>query len=422
MSRTRGTGQLRALRDWWRAHDPVVWDRWLAVAFTALAFVPELSAISAELGDLPARPGGVFAVVLLLAQTLPLAVRSRRPAVCLTAVGLSFAVYEALGYPAQFGSVTVYIALYSAGAHQTRFRRATMVAATVAYAGLAIAVRVLGSPDGPAVFLVFYLPLAACWVLGSVVRRWQAEEAERRRLAAAAATAAERVRIARELHDVVTHHVTAMVVQSGAAQYGAPDQVSTALTSIGDTGRRALTELRSLLDVLDPVTVTAHETAAGTVRDLVEHARRGGQPVELIEFGVLSGDGGDLAPTCQPVGAPGTGDQPAGGDGPAVPAAVELAVYRVVQEGLTNAVKYAAGQPTVVQVGYRGGRAEVEVTNVAPLVPLSGSAKRALSGGRGLAGLRDRIGTLGGELTAGPEPDGRFRLRAVIPVGGGGWL
>ena len=397
MPRTWGAGRLRALRDWGRAYDTAVWDRWLAVAFTVLAFVPELSAISAEIGDLPTRPGGVFAVVLMLAQTLPLAVRSRRPAVCLTVTGLSFAVYEALSYPAQFGSVTVYVALYSAGAHQTRFRRATVVAATVAYAGLAIAVRVLGSPDGLAVFLVFYLTLAACWVLGSVVRRRRAEEAERRRLAAVAATAAERVRIARELHDVVTHHVTAMVVQSGAAQYaaGSPDQVITALTSIGDTGRRALTELRSLLDVLDPVTETAHEIVAGTIRDLVEQARAGGQPVELIEFGALSGGSGDLA----------------------VPAAVELAVYRVVQEGLTNAVKYAAGQPTVVQVGYRGGRAEVEVINVASPVPLSDSAKRALSGGRGLTGLRERVGTLGGELTAGPEPDGRFRLRAVIPVG-----
>lgn len=381
------TGRLRALRDRWRAYDTAIWDRWLAVAFTILAFVPELSAVSAQLGDLPARPGAVFAVVLMLAQTLPLALRSRRPAVCLTVVGLSFAVYQALSYPAQFGSVTVYIALYSAGAGQTRFRRATVVAATVAYAGLAIALRALGSPDGLAAFLVFYLSLAACWVLGSVVRRQRAEEAERRRLAAAAATAAERVRIARELHDVVTHHVTAMVVQSGAAQYaaGSPDRVTTALASIGDTGRRALTELRSLLDVLDPATETAHQTVAGTIRDLVEQARTGGQPVELIEFG-------------------------------AVPAAVELTVYRVVQEGLTNAVKYAAGQPTVVQVGYQDGHAEVQVSNVAPSVPVSGSVKRALSGGRGLTGLRDRVGTLGGELTAGPEPDGRFRLRAVIPA------
>ncbi|MCL2585823.1 MAG: histidine kinase [Streptosporangiales bacterium] len=393
MPRTWASGRLRVLRGWRRACDTAVWDRWLAVALAALAFVPALSAVSAELGDLPARPGGVLAVVLMLAQTLPLALRSRRPAVCLTVVGLSFAAYEALGYPAQFGSVTVYIALYSAGAHQPRFRRATALAATAAYSGLATAVRLLGSPDGPAVFLVFYLSLAACWVLGSVVRRQRAEETERRRLAAAAATAAERARIARELHDVVTHHVTAMVVQSGAAQYtaGSPDQVVTALQSIGDTGRRALTELRSLLDVLDPATETAREAAAGTVRDLVEQARTGGQPVELIAFGA-----------------------------PGLAADVDLAVYRVVQEGLTNAVKYAAGQPTVVRVGYRDGRAEVEVTNIPASVPLPVSARRALSGGRGLTGLSERIGTLGGELTAGPEPDGRFRLRAVIPAGGEG--
>jgi signal transduction histidine kinase len=91
-----------------------------------------------------------------------------------------------------------------------------------------------------------------------------------------------------------------------------------------------------------------------------------------------------------------------------------------VQEGLTNAVKYAAGQPTVVQVGRTDGRVEVEVANAASPVPLSAGARRALSGGRGLAGLRDRVGALGGELTAGPQRDGRFLVRAVIPAGGGG--
>ena len=388
MSRTWVRDRLRVLQAWWQSYDTVARDRWLAVAFTGLAFVPALSAVSAEFGDLPRRPAGVFALALMLAQTVPLAVRSRRPAVCLAIVGVSFAIYESLGYPPQFGSVTVYLALYSVGAHQERFRRGTAVAATAAYAVLSTAVRVLGSPDRLTDFLIFYLLLAACWVLGAFVRQRRVEEAERRRLA----TAAERARIARELHDVVTHHVTAMVVQAGATEFlvASPDRVITALTSIGETGRRALAELRSLLDVLQTAGEPAAQVApvVGTVRDLVEQARMGGQPIELVEDG----------------------------NQPALPANVGLAVHRVVQEGLTNAVKYASGQPTVVRVDYRDGRVEVEVTNVAALVPPPVTARRHLSGGRGLNGLRERVGMLGGELTAGKQTDGRFRVCAVIPV------
>ena len=388
MSRTWVRDRLRVLQAWWQSYDTVARDRWLAVAFTGLAFVPALSAVSAEFGDLPRRPAGVFALALMLAQTVPLAVRSRRPAVCLAIVGVSFAIYESLGYPPQFGSVTVYLALYSVGAHQERFRRGTAVAATAAYAVLSTAVRVLGSPDRLTDFLIFYLLLAACWVLGAFVRQRRVEEAERRRLA----TAAERARIARELHDVVTHHVTAMVVQAGATEFlvASPDRVITALTSIGETGRRALAELRSLLDVLQMAGEPAAQVApvVGTVRDLVEQARMGGQPIELVEDG----------------------------NQPALPANVGLAVHRVVQEGLTNAVKYASGQPTVVRVDYRDGGVEVEVTNVAALVPPPVTARRHLSGGRGLNGLRERVGMLGGELTAGKQTDGRFRVRAVIPV------
>jgi len=395
MASTWVTGRAEAARDWWRGYDPVVWDRWLAIVFFGLAFVPALSSVSAELGDRHGRLPEALAVVLILGQTVPLAVRSRRPGLCLTVIGVSFAVYEALGYPAQFGDVTVYIALYSAGAHLKRFRRGAALAASAGYLVLTAVVLWLGSPDALVSFGIFYLILAGCWMLGAFVRQRRLEEDVRRRLAAVTATAAERARIARELHDVVTHHVTAMVVQAGAAQYAAeaPDPVVTALTSIGDAGRAALAELRQLLDVLnsdsDPDTAIP---GVGAVRDLVERTRTGGQPIDLIEDG----------------------------DQRALPAAVGLAVYRVVQEGLTNAVKYAAGQPTVIQVGQRDGRVEVEVANQASPVPLSADARRALSGGRGLAGLRDRVGALGGELTAGPQPDGRFLVRAVIPAGNGG--
>jgi signal transduction histidine kinase len=185
-----------------------------------------------------------------------------------------------------------------------------------------------------------------------------------------------------------------MVVQADATQFAveSPDRVGTALTAIGGTGRRALSELRALLDVLEATGESAvpRTPVDGTVRDLVAQTRTSGQPVELVERG----------------------------DQPELPVGVGLAVYRVAQEGLTNAVKYAAGQPTVVRVHYRDGRVEVEVTSAGAPVPLSVGAKRALSSGRGLIGLRERVVMLGGELTAGEQPDGRFRLRAVIPIAG----
>lgn len=396
MSTTWGTTRLRVMRDWWRAYDAVVWDRWLAVVFTGLAFVPALSVMSPEFGDLPRRPMDVFAVVIVLAQTVPLAVRTRWPVVCLAIAGVAFAIHESLGYTPEFASATIYIALYSVGAHQERFRRVTVVAVSAAYVALVIVVSVLGSPDRLVDHVIFYLVFVVCWVIGAFVRQRRVEEAGRRRFAAAAATAAERARIARELHDVVTHHVTAVVVLADATQFVAesPDRVTTALTTIGKTGRQALSELRYLLDVLEATgeSATARSPVEGTLRNLVEQTRMGGQPVELVEDG----------------------------EGLALPVAVGLAVYRVVQEGLTNAIKYAAGQETVVRVGHRNGHVEVEVTNAASPVPLSVGARRELSGGRGLTGLRERVGKLGGELTAGEQPDGRFRLRAVIPSEGEG--
>lgn len=383
---------LRALREWRHSHDAVVWDRWLAAVFTGLAFLPALSATSPQIGDLPRRPADGLALVLMLMQTLPLAVRGRWPAACLAVVGLSFSVYESLGYPPRFGSVALYLALYSAGAHQERYRRGLAMAASAAYVVFSAVVTAAGSPDRFADFLIFYLALAAFWVLGDFVRQRRAEEAGRRRGAAAAATAAERARIARELHDVVTHHVTAMIVQADAGLFltESPDRVVTALTTIGEAGRRSLAELRHMLDVLEPADEPAGQLTPvmGTVRDLVEQARTGGQPVELVE-------------DC---------------DQSALPVGVGLAVYRVVQESLTNAVKYGTGQATTVRVGHRGSHVEVEVINDAAPVPLPAGAKRDLSGGRGLSGLRERVAMLGGELTAGEQGDGRFRVRAVIPL------
>jgi len=367
----------------------------LAVLVAVLAFVPTVSHIGPEIGDLPARPAGaVVGLVLTLALCLPLAVRSTWPAVCLAVIGSAFAVDQMLGYPDTFSKVGLLLALYAAGAHLARFRRVLGVVTTLAYGVLAVVLHAMGSPQQFLDFLAFYLVMVVIWLAGAGVRRWRAEQAERERLAAEVATATERARIARDLHDVVTHHVTAMVVQADAAQFlldAQPARAGDGLSAISETGRRALTELRALLDVLEATgeSPSSDRTPAiGRVSDLVEQARLSGQPVEWSEQGV---------------GRPQTVD-------------VELAAYRVVQETLTNAIKHAAGQPTTVLLRHRAEHIEIEVTTAGR----AGATPVSPSGGRGLLGLRERVRMLDGNLVAEPRPDGGFRVHALIPSGSAG--
>lgn len=396
----RGVSGLRGRRD------ALAEDGVLAAVLAVLAFAPVLSKVGAQLGDLPDRPADALSVVLALTQTLPLAARRRFAAAVLAVIGAAFAVDQARGYPTTFASLGLYLALYSAGAHQERLRCTVAAAATSGYAVLALVLHHLGSPLGFGDYFAFYLAAAACWLAGGMMRRLREQQAERRRLAAEAATAAERARIARELHDVVTHHVTAMVVQADAAQFllvSDPQRAAAGLTSVSGTGRRALTELRYLLGVLeatgDKATLDPARPdlapAPGAFADLVEQARAAGQPAELIEAG-------ERRPR---------------------PAAIELAAYRVVQEGLTNAMKHAAGARTHVLVNQHPRHIEVEVTTEGSAKDgpaASASTPRAPelpSGGRGLAGLRERVRVLDGELEAGPRPDGGFTIRARIPSG-----
>jgi signal transduction histidine kinase len=237
--------------------------------------------------------------------------------------------------------------------------------------------------------VVFFLSSAAMWAAGTAMRRWRAEEAENRRLSVEVATAGERARIARDLHDVVTHHVTAMVVQADAAQFlldGAPEKAGEGLDAISVTGRRALTELRHLLGVLEATGDSAkadRAPALGRVSDLVEQARLSGQPVELTRRGDRREHAVD----------------------------VELAAYRVVQEALTNAMKYATGHPTRVEIEDHRDRIEIEVTTEGTSPAASGAER----GGRGLSGLRERVRMLGGEMVAAARPEGGFRVHALIP-------
>ncbi|GAA3769651.1 histidine kinase [Plantactinospora mayteni] len=379
--------ELRRVPDLWRRCDVTVRDLPFALLLAVGSVLPALHGYGTRVGDLPSRPFDALAVVAVALECLPLAIRRRWPAACLALVSLGFAVDQLRGYHAFAGSALP-IALLSAGAHLERHRRATAVLLSVAYVPLAVALDRLGADERPDEFVTFYLALAAAWGVGAWLRSTRAAEAERRLRLAEATRAVERTRIARELHDVVTHHVTAMVVQAEAARYltAAPGRLDETLSAVTDTGRRAISDLRHLLDLLNPDHGTdTRAPSVGELHALVEQTRRAGQPVEFTEEG-----------------------RPAESTGSA-----ELAAYRVVQEALTNALKYAHGARTVVQV--RHGEREIAVE-----VSTDGSGSRTGSpggSGRGLAGLRERVDVLGGEFSADRRAGGGFVVRARIPAG-----
>lgn len=373
MSRLISLGRAR---DLWRG-----WDVPLALALVIASLIPALHNRGTQLGDLPGRPMDALAAAVIALECLPLIVRRRWPLVCLAVVSIAFAADQLRGYHTVAGTALP-IALVSAGLHLAHHRRTTVIAATVAYAVLAVALDREGSTEGVAGFVTFYLALAAAWGIGAWLRLSRDAEAERRRHVAEATRLAERTSIARELHDVVTHHVTAMVVQAEAARYltGSPDRLDQTLQTITDTGRRSLTDLRHVLDLLNP----DHSTeTVGDLTSLVEQTRQAGQPVEFAEEGKAAPDAGSA----------------------------EAVAYRVVREALTNALKYAHGSPTSVHVRY--GEKEITVE-----IGTEGVRASAASGGsgRGLAGLRERVGVLGGEFSAG-QRDGGFVVRARIPAG-----
>ncbi|MFI9596328.1 sensor histidine kinase [Nonomuraea sp. NPDC052265] len=378
---------LRRATDLWRRCDVVVRDLLFGLLLAVASLLPALHGKGTQVGDLPARPLDAVAYAVIALECLPLAVRRRWPAVCLALVSLGFTLDQLRAYHVLASNVLP-IALISAGAHLERHRRVTVVLLSVAYVPLAFALTRLGAPEKAEGYVVFYLALVLAWGIGAWLRSTRAAEAERRRHLAEATRAAERTRIARELHDVVTHHVTAMVVQAEAARYltAVPERLDATLSAVTDTGRRAIADLRHMLDLLK----ADHDTdvglpSAGELHTLVEQTRRAGQPVEFAEGGSWAESAGSA----------------------------EFVTYRVVQEALTNALKHAHGSPTVVEVRY--GEKEISV-----VVSTDGTGSRAASpggSGRGLAGLRERVEALGGEFGADRQAGGGFVVRARIPAG-----
>ena len=377
---------LRRIPDRWRRLDVTVRDLPLAMLFVVGSLLPPFQGHGTEVGDLPARPFDALAIVAVLLQSLPLAIRRKWPIACLAVVSAGFFIDQVRAYHS-FAGTALAIALITAGARVEQYRRATMLVFSVAYIPLAVRLDRLGSTEHVGGFVLFYLVLVLAWGIGSWWRATRMADAERRRRVAEDTRAAERTRIARELHDVVTHHVTAMVVQTEAARYltAAPDKLDATLAAVSDTGRRAITDLRHLLDLLNPDHATGDPVRLGEVRDLVEQTRQAGQPVEFTEDGTPAQTRGSA----------------------------EFVTYRVVQEALTNALKYAHGSATVVRVHHGAREITVEVSTEG-----SPSPDKAVGGsGRGLAGLRERVNVLGGEFSADRQPGGGFVVRARVPAG-----
>lgn len=392
----------RRLPHAWRRQSVVVRDLPLALLLALATAVPGLHDRGTQLGELPDRPFDGLTVLVVVLECAPLVVRRRWPAICLAVVSLGFVIDQLASYHTVAGTALP-IALLSAGAQCARHRRLTVAVASVAYVGLVVALDRSGATESLADVVTFYVALAIAWSAGSWLRRSRAVEEERRVLVAETTRAAERARIARELHDVVTHHVTAMVVQAEAARYltGVPDRLEESLTAITDTGRGAISDLRHLLDVLNPDDPRERggpggaddqrRPVVGELSTLVDQARRAGQQVDLVEEG----------PRVTTTGS------------------AEVATYRVVQEALTNALKHARGARTTVHVRHGEAETRVEISTdgvdgAGSGAPTTGVA--ALRGGRGLVGLRERVGLLGGELSAGREDGDRFVVRARIPV------
>jgi signal transduction histidine kinase len=355
------------------------------------------------------RDPDALAYLLLAAGPAALLLRRRWPLGVLAVTVACGLAYAARTYPEGPSQLAVYPALWTVALTVPRRRgwlAATLTAVAVAGAELFLYGDTMF--DGEPLYAAVTVFAAMWW--GEAVRarrayvaelRDRAERAERTREEEARRRVdEERLRIARELHDVVSHTIGVISVQAGVAAHlleRRPDKAADSLAAIRQASDEALGELHAMLGVLR------------------ERDGEGGTPLApapgLAELDALvaqaAGAGVEVQVSLE--GAP----RP-------LPAAVDLACYRVVQESLTNVVRHAGASRAEITVRHDDGRVVVEVTDDGPARP--GGAGNGNGGGQGMgiAGMRERARSLGGTLEAGPRPGGGFRVQAVLPVGGQG--
>ncbi|MGH3621241.1 MAG: sensor histidine kinase [Sciscionella sp.] len=412
---------MRRLSLWLRSH-PVVGDAMIALLLAVLSY----GQFFVELPRLTPLPLKIVAFVLLLG---PVVVRRLypMPAAYLVLLGGAVQLF-AFTFESTWqlspgvingADIALGVMLYTLVVYTTR--RVTVVYALLLAVGTALwAVWRIGDDGGFFKAMLATLTLAFCWILGAFVGARHAYHAgveERLRLLeterdqqARIAVVEERARIARELHDVVAHAVSVIVVQADGAAYAIrdhPELAEKALHTISATGREALSELRRLLGVLreDDRDGQSSENRgpddrgpedrspqpdAGSLRSLAEKVQLAGLPVRL---------------NCA-------------GDLEHLPTGVSLGIYRIVQESLTNTLKHAGpGARAAVTVNRLADRVSLEVVDSGMHVGTSTDRSPMLvSGGNGLIGMRERAGVYGGTLEAGPHPNGGWRVHAELPV------
>jgi signal transduction histidine kinase len=361
-------------------------DRALAAAFAVISLV--------ELFARPDMTDSVLAPLLVLLVCSTLAVRRSHAVAAVTVVAAALLAAGVADFAGDFPPATsvpvIFILCYSCGAHEPRRR------GLLAVAGLVAATQVsMGFSEFPNVEILF-TTLAPWWVGWEVGRRRRLVSAldERTRELEAAqddfvrlSLRRERARIARELHDIVAHHLAVIVVQAGAGRVAGADNETPAterLASIRQSGDQALAEMSRLVDIIH-ADGGAGRDGADRLGALVQDARAAGLGVDVTPL-------------------PG---------GVRLPAEIEDDALRVVQEGLTNAIKHAPGARVHVRLATTDDLLEVEVRDQGGGPP---SALASTGAGLGLDGMRERIESLGGTLEAGPCMDGGWHVHATLPT------
>jgi signal transduction histidine kinase len=359
-----------------------------------------------------------WALPLVALTTAPLAFRRTYPITAFFVI-LAAIVATSGSTHTTITFASVLFAAYSAVAYSP-FRRLALVG--VLFAAIVVTVAYPDtSPPVPARFgaLLVLLPTVA---IGIAIRDWRrrlGESAERLRLAqqeheaeTRRAVQEERARIASEMHDVVTHNVSVMVVQAGAARRvldSSPGDAREALLAVEASGRTAMTELRHLLGLLAPSGEGEPDPAGADPAGGADDAVLSPQP-DLAQVGLL-------VDRVRTAGLPVELSVEGGRD---LPPGLDLAAYRVVQEALTNVLKHAGQARTTVRVEYRPRQLLITVSDDGPPpgspAPDLARGEPSGPGGRGLIGLRERIAVYHGELDAGPRPGGGWRLAARIPL------
>jgi signal transduction histidine kinase len=353
-------------------------DPFIAIALAAASLV-------AARGEPP------VSIVFDAASALLLVFRRRAPLVMAAGVAvLSVGQARVPDHTTMPALAALLFAFYSLGAWEPSLTRsAGALVALTAAANADLIVQGLSSDD---FWPMRFLFISAMWGAGCIAQRQRrrvGEMAEEREVRAAVAVAEERTRLARELHDVVAHSVSVMVVQAGAAEEVLdtyPDKARESLRTIQRSGRQAIAELRRLLGILrdgDAAIVTAPQPTLAQLDELVEETRGTGTPVSVT----IEGAPRPLAP------------------------GLELSVYRIVQEALTNVVRHAGPAEAHVVVRWNDDSLELRITDNG-----RGAAKR--ESGHGLVGIKERVALFGGTFEAGNRSDGGFALRAVVPLDG----